>query len=70
MIHPRIFGSPVYMHVPKEKRMKLDPLGKKGMFVGYSESSKGYIIYIPSHRKIETRRDVTFNEDATFSKLR
>ena len=38
--HLRIFGCPVYIHIPKEKRTKLDPSGKKGIFVGYSESSK------------------------------
>jgi hypothetical protein len=40
--HLRIFGSPVYIHVPKEKRTKLEPSGKKGTFVGYSETSKAY----------------------------
>ena len=30
----RIFGCPVYVHVPKDKRSKLDPSGKKGIFVG------------------------------------
>jgi hypothetical protein len=34
--HLRIFGCPVYIHVPKEKRTKLQPSGRKGMFVGYS----------------------------------
>ena len=29
----RIFGCPVYIHIPKEKKMKLDPLGKKSIFV-------------------------------------
>ena len=32
VIHLRIFGFPVYVHVPKEKRLKLDPSGKKGIF--------------------------------------
>ena len=27
--HLKIFGFPVYIHVPKEKRTKLDPSGKK-----------------------------------------
>jgi hypothetical protein len=44
--HLRIFGCPVYIHVPKEKRMKLDTSGKNGSFVGYSETSKDYRIYI------------------------
>jgi hypothetical protein len=48
----------------------LDPSGKKGIFVGYSETSKAYRVYIPGHRHIETNRDVTFYEDATFSRSR
>jgi hypothetical protein len=40
--HLRIFGSHVYIHVPKEKRTKLELYGKKGTFVGYSETSKAY----------------------------
>jgi hypothetical protein len=63
----RIFGCPVYSHIPKDKRNKLEPLGKKGIFVGYSDSSKAYRIYIPEH-KIEVSRDVTFNEKMTFKK--
>ena len=39
----KIFGCPVYVHIPKDKRTKLDPSGKKGIFVGYDESVKGYI---------------------------
>ena len=42
--HFRVFGSPVYFHVPKEKRSKLDASGKKGTFLGYSETSKAYRI--------------------------
>jgi transposase InsO family protein len=43
----RIFGCQVYSHIPKDKRNKLEPSGKKGIFVGYSDSSKAYRIYIP-----------------------
>jgi hypothetical protein len=46
----------------------LDPSRKKGIFVGYSDTSKAYRIYIPGHRKVEISRDVTFNENAAFSK--
>jgi hypothetical protein len=66
--HFRIFGCPVYLHVPKEKRSKLEPSGIKGIFVGYSESSKSYQIYIPGQRQIEVRRDVTFEEELAFHK--
>jgi hypothetical protein len=54
--HFRIFGCPVYIHVPKEKRTKLDPSGRKGTFVGYSESSKAYQIYISGQRQIEVSK--------------
>jgi hypothetical protein len=66
----RIFGCPMYIHVPKEKRTKLDPSGNKGTFVGYNETSKAYRIYIPRHRHIEISRDVTFYEEETFRKSR
>jgi hypothetical protein len=46
--HLEIFGCPVYIHVPKEKRTKLNPSGRKGTFFGYNESSKAYWIYISS----------------------
>jgi hypothetical protein len=60
----------VYVHVPKDKRSKLDPSGKKGIFVGYSETSKAHRVYIPSYREIDISRDVTFDMDATFSRSR
>jgi transposase InsO family protein len=50
--HLRIFGCPVYIHVPKEKRTKMEPSCKKGVFVGYSENSKVYRIYVPGQRQI------------------
>jgi hypothetical protein len=68
--HFRIFGCPVYFHVPKEKRSKLDPSGRKGTFVGYSESSKAYWIYIPGQRQIEVSRDVIFEEEIAFRRSR
>jgi hypothetical protein len=46
----------------------LDPSRHKVIFVGYSDASKAYRIYIPDHRKVEINRDVTFDENAIFSK--
>jgi hypothetical protein len=66
--HLKIFGHPVFMHIPKEKRNKMDPSGKNGIFVGYCEVSKAFIIYIPGQHHIEISRDVTFDEDATLKK--
>jgi hypothetical protein len=50
--HLNIFGCLVFVHVPKENRTKLDPSGNNGIFVGYSDTSKEYRIYIPNHRKV------------------
>jgi hypothetical protein len=68
--HLKIFGCSVFIHIPKEKRNKLEPSGKKGIFVGYYEVSKAFKIYIPSHRHIEINRDVTFDEYAVLKKSR
>jgi hypothetical protein len=56
-----IFGCPLYIHVLKEKRTKMEPSGKKGVFVGYSDNSKSYRIYVLGQRKIELRKYVTFH---------
>ena len=38
--------------------------------MGYSESSKAYIIYFPGFKKIEINRDVTFDEYSAYIKSR
>jgi hypothetical protein len=68
--HLKIFGCPVFIHIPKEKRNKMEPSGKKGIFVGYCEVSKAFSIYILGHHHIEINRDVTSDEYATLKKLR
>jgi hypothetical protein len=35
--HLRIFGFPVYIHIPKDKRNKFESSRKKGIFMGYGE---------------------------------
>jgi hypothetical protein len=64
--HLRIFGCLVYIHVPVEKRKKLEPSVQKGGFVEYNETSKAYNIFIPVHRKIVVRRDVKFKENIAY----
>ena len=48
----------------------MEPSGKKGTFVGYSETLKANIIYIPGQRHIKIIPDVTFNEDESFIRSR
>jgi hypothetical protein len=52
----------------KKRENKLDPSGKKGVFVGYCEVSKAFRIYILGQHHIEISRDVTFDEDTTLKK--
>ena len=66
--HLLIFGCTVYIHRPKERRTKMKPFGKKGTFVGYSETSKACQIHIPGKRHIEISCDVTFHEEAAFKR--
>ena len=70
VIHLIIFGCPLYIHIPKEKRTKLDPSGNKGVFVGYSKILKAYRIYFPGFKNIDISRDVTFDEDKAYNKSR
>jgi hypothetical protein len=67
--HLKIFGFPIFIHIPKEKRNKLEPSGKKEIFVGYCEVSKAFRIYIPGHCHIEINRDVTFDETLKKSRI-
>jgi hypothetical protein len=66
--HLKIFGCPVFVHIPKEKRNNLDPSGKKGIFVGYCEVSKAFRVYIPGQHHIDISRDVAFDEDMALKK--
>lgn len=58
----RIFGSPVMVHIPKEKRRKLDKKAKQMFLVGYSENVKGYRLYDPVSRDVIVARDVVIME--------
>ena len=60
--HMRVFGSTAYIHVPKEKRNKLDPVSAKGVFLGYEPQTKGYRVLRERDGVIVVTRDVTFDE--------
>lgn len=61
--HLQIFGSEVFTHIPKEKRQKWDVKSKKGIFVGYSNYTKGYRVWFPGTNKINIYRDVVFKAE-------
>lgn len=54
----KTFGVEVSVHIPKEKRRKLDPKNKTGILVGYDEQVKGYRIYFQETNKVEIHRDI------------
>jgi len=60
--HFIVFGCIAYMHVPNEKRSKLDPKAEKCIFIKYSLEQKGYRCFNPSIRKLQVSRDVVFDE--------
>jgi len=61
--HLRIFGSICYVHIPDQKRRKLDAKAKCGILIGYSNQTKGYRVFLLEDEKVEVSRDVVFQED-------
>jgi hypothetical protein len=60
--HFRIFGCKAYVHIPEEKRSKLDEQGIPAIFVGYSDTSSGYEFYNLQTCKFFTAGSAIFNE--------
>ena len=60
----RVWGCNAYMHVPDQKRKKLDRKSTKCIFVGYPEGKKGYKLFELSTGKMRSSRDVIFVENA------
>ncbi len=65
--HLRIFGTECFVHVPSQRRQKLDAKSIKGYLVGYSGDKDGYRIYIPERDDIVLSRDVIFKDEQTAS---
>ena len=69
--HLRVFGCEAYVHVPREKRSKLEPKSRKCIFMGYGESGEmGYHLWDPEARKIVRSSDVIFNEKKMHKQFR
>ena len=63
--HVRIFSSIAFVHVPDEKRQKLDPKSEKCILVGYSIEQKGYKCFNHSTKKGRVSLDVVFDESSS-----
>lgn len=51
------------VHIPHEKRGKMDAKACQCIFVGYCSDRKGYRVWDPSAKKVMVSRDVIFYED-------
>ena len=60
--HFKIFGCIAYVHVPSQKKQKLDDNSVKCIFVGYSSETKGYRFFNPLTKQLIVSRDVVFDE--------
>jgi len=58
------FGCVAYVLDDTPTRRKLDPKGKRALFVGYSETQEGWQIYHPEKRQIQVSAYVKFDDDA------
>lgn len=61
--HFRVCGCTAHVHVPAEKRTKLDDGSITCVFLGVSEESKGYRLFDPIAKKVVVSRDVIFEEE-------
>ncbi|KAE8218105.1 hypothetical protein CF319_g7952 [Tilletia indica] len=68
--HFRVWGCVAWIKVHDQQRTngKLSDRGLRGMFIGYAEDRKAWMILTPSHptKKIHYSRDVRFDEGTRF----
>nr|GEV40194.1 retrovirus-related Pol polyprotein from transposon TNT 1-94 [Tanacetum cinerariifolium] len=58
----RVFGSKCFILNTKDYLTMFDPKSYEGIFLGYSQNSKAYIILNKHTRKVKKPLNVTFNE--------
>jgi transposase InsO family protein len=59
----KVFGCPVYVHIPSEERSKLDPKFRQCVFLGYGKGVKVYKFWDSTANKVVISRDVVFDEN-------
>ena len=60
--HIRSFGEKVYVLNKNPARGKFDPRGLEGIFLGYTDDSKSYRIWLVDASKVISSRDVKFSQ--------
>ena len=61
LAHLRVFGCPVWAHVPSARRSKFQPRAVKGVFVGYGPADV-YLVFNPASRRVMHSASVQFHE--------
>ena len=62
--HFRVFGSTCYALIPKVQRNKIGARSRKCIFLGYSNTSKGYRLFDEVNKKFVIARYVIFLESS------
>ena len=62
--HFRVFGSTCYYLIPKVQRNKIGARNRKCIFLGYSNTSKGYRLYDEVNKNFVVSSDVIFLESS------
>ncbi|GJU99983.1 putative RNA-directed DNA polymerase [Tanacetum coccineum] len=65
--HFRVWGCLAHVHVPKEKRTKLDDKSVLCILTGMSEESKAYRLIDPQTMKVIVSKDVIFEEHKSWN---
>ncbi len=66
--HLRVFGCKAFMHIPDEKRSKLESKSMPCAFLGYCEGTKAYRLMCVETKKIIKSRNVIGNNLKTSKK--
>jgi Reverse transcriptase (RNA-dependent DNA polymerase)/gag-polypeptide of LTR copia-type/Integrase core domain len=67
--HLKILGTPTYIHIPEEKRVKLDSHSHVGQLVGYGGTANQYRVWDHIRKDVVVARDVVFDESLPASQL-
>ncbi|KMQ84419.1 copia protein, partial [Lasius niger] len=68
VIYFKIFGSKVFVLDKNPQKGKFDSRSEEGIFVGYSNESKAYRVWLPKSHKLIVSRDVKFLNELAFDR--